>query len=103
MCAGRDGAFALDDALAAGRIVECVLDAAGPEDGIEPSESARAAHLLWRGHPDVEGAFRGTASGRMLAHHDLDADVAFCAHVDTSDVVPVVVRATPPAIERLLA
>ena len=45
----------------------------------------------------------GTASGRMLARYDLDADVAFCARVDTSDVVPVVVRATPPTIERLLA
>lgn len=101
VCAGRDGAFALDDALAAGRIVECILGAAGPGERVELNEAAHAAHQLWRGHPDVLAAFRITASGRVLAHVDMGADVAFCAQLDTSDAVPVVVRAATPLIERL--
>lgn len=127
VCAGRVGSFALDDAIAAGAIVERVLAAAGVDDEDLPTvdgwldprgstpdpddpvagrgapivltDAARAALRLWRSTTDVEAAFRSSFSGHLLASHDLLADIPASLPVDASDLVPVVVPAAPPRIE----
>jgi 2-phosphosulfolactate phosphatase len=119
VCAGRLGAFALDDAIAAGAIVERVLDAAGADDAVLATvdgrlgaehdgrasgdelvltDAARAALRLWRTTPDVAATFRETWSGYLLAGHDLLADLDASLPVDGSDVVPVVDRGDPARI-----
>ena len=84
-CAGVKGAFALDDAYVAGRIVE-LLDA-------ERSDAAEAAVRLARSYDSAEEAFRASRSGRNLINHgpELEADIAYCARESVLDVVPQLV------------
>ncbi len=118
VCAGRRGAFAVDDAIAAGCLLESVLAAAGVSDAAlatidgredlraarEPAlapaltDAARAALQLWRSTPDVAAAFRASWSGYLLAAHDLLADLEASLPVDASTVVPELVGGTPPRI-----
>ena len=107
------GAFALDDAVAAGAILERLLAAAGLDDarpadrrrarrpagtrrGQRPTsapgltDAARAALQLWRSTPDVEASFRASWSGHLLAGVDLLADIEASLPVDAISIVPVV-------------
>ncbi len=82
VCAGVQGALALDDAFVAGRIVE--------ELGWERTDAAEAAARLvstW-GSPDE--AFRASRSGRNLLENapELAEDLEFCARESVLDVVP---------------
>ena len=127
VCAGLRGAFSIDDAIAAGCIVERILAEAGVDerdlavaDGHGPSgragwapsaprrdgaialtDAARAALQLWRSTPDIATVFRSSWSGYLLARHGFGGDVDFCVRVDSTDTVPVVVRGDPLRIERL--
>lgn len=122
VCAGRRGSFAVDDAIAAGAIVERILAAAGvrdtdlattdgrlppaawrssPGDPIVLTDAVRASLQLWRSTPDVAAAFRVSWSGHLLAGVDLLDDIAASLPVDASVIVPIVVPGTPPRIEQL--
>ncbi len=126
VCAGRVGAFAIDDAIAAGAIVTGLLAAAGVDatdlptgdgwidpqvaagadrpdatDAIVLTDAALAALQLWRTTPDLVAAFRASWSGHLLARHDLEEDIAASLPVDASAVVPVVRGGRPPRIEPL--
>jgi 2-phosphosulfolactate phosphatase len=81
-CAGVKGAFALDDAYVAGRVVDGL--------GWERSDAAEAAVRLTRTYATAEEAFRGSRSGRDLIEHGpaLEADIARCARESVLDVVP---------------
>jgi 2-phosphosulfolactate phosphatase len=118
VCAGRRGAFALDDAIAAGCLLERVLAAAGVADAdlatadgrLEPgtprepagtvvlTDAARAALQLWRSTPDLAAAFRTSWSGYLLAGHDLLVDLDASLPLDASAVVPELVPGDPPRI-----
>jgi 2-phosphosulfolactate phosphatase len=76
VCAGFKGAFALDDAYCAGRIVQ-QLDA-------ERSDAALAAEVVARSFPD---ALRGL-NARTYGPPGLEADIEFCAQVSVLDVLP---------------
>lgn len=120
VCAGRRGTFAIDDAIAAGAILERVLAEAGVDDrelrtadgrldaraprrddgdALALTDAARAALQLWRSTSDIEAAFRTSWSGHLLASHDLLADIGASLPVDASSIVPVVVPGAPPRIE----
>jgi len=120
VCAGRRGTFAIDDAIAAGAILERVLAEAGVDerelrtadghldaraphrhdgDALIVTDAARAALQLWRSTTDIEAAFRASWSGHLLASHDLLDDIAASLPVDASSVVAVVVAGRPPRIE----
>jgi len=76
LCSGFKGAFALDDAYCAGRIVR-LLDA-------ERSDAAVAADLL-------AGSFATALDGlqaRTYGPPGLEEDIRFCAREDVLDVVP---------------
>jgi 2-phosphosulfolactate phosphatase len=81
-CAGVKGAFALDDAYVAGRIVD-LLDA-------ERTDAAEAAVRLAHSYGTAEEAFRQSRSGRnLLANGDgLEADIPYCARESVLAVVP---------------
>jgi 2-phosphosulfolactate phosphatase len=86
VCSGEKGAFALEDVLGAGALVDALLRVL---DEAELHDGARAAALLYRAVADrlvdalasVDHALEMTAKGAV-------ADLARCAVVDTLDVVP---------------
>ncbi len=118
VCAGRRGAFAIDDAIAAGCLLERVLAEAGvddrdlptadgrldplaarePADTIVVTDAARAALQLWRGTPDIVAAFEASFSGHMLAGAGLLEDIGASLPVDATSIVPVMVGGPPPRI-----
>ena len=103
-CAGVKGAFALDDAYVAGRIVgglgegKDVVSASPPlrprGARLKPrptrTDAAEAAVRLARSYGSAEEAFRASRSGRNLINHgaELEADIPWCAQESVLDVVP---------------
>ncbi len=82
VCAGVQGALALDDAYVAGRIVELL--------GGERTDAAVAAARLSATWGGAEEALRASRSGRNLLENapELEEDIAFCARESVLDVVP---------------
>jgi 2-phosphosulfolactate phosphatase len=76
LCAGFQGAFALDDAYCAGRIVQAI-------EG-ERTDAAIAAELVARSFP---GSSEGL-NARTYGPPGLEEDIAFCARESVLDVVP---------------
>jgi 2-phosphosulfolactate phosphatase len=87
LCAGFQGAFALDDAYCAGRIVE-LLDA-------ERTDAAIAAALLADAFPDALAGL----NARTYGPSGLEEDIAFCARESVLDVVPRLARMDGEAAE----
>jgi 2-phosphosulfolactate phosphatase len=76
LCAGFKGAFALDDAYCAGRIVQ--------ELHGEPSDAAVAARLVAASYPDAHAGL----TARTYGPPGLEEDIRFCARESVLDVVP---------------
>ncbi len=93
VCAGVQGALALDDAFVAGRIVQ--------ELDCERTDAAEAAARLVTTWASVDDAFRASKSGRNLLENapDLEADIAFCARESVLEVVPQLARMRGAAAE----
>jgi 2-phosphosulfolactate phosphatase len=87
LCAGFQGAFALDDAYCAGRIVE-LLEA-------ERTDAAIAAALLADSFPDALAGL----TARTYGPPGLEEDIAFCARESVLDVVPRLARLVDGAAE----
>jgi 2-phosphosulfolactate phosphatase len=87
VCAGYKGAFALDDAYCAGRIVELL-------EG-ERSDAAVAAALLARAFPDAAAG----VNARTYGPPGLEEDIAFCVRESVLDAVPRVGRIVPRGVE----
>lgn len=87
VCAGRDKHFALEDAACAGLLASRLMEARPGEWTL--NDGAQAALALAREFPPEEALFRKTASGRTVESAGLEADLEFCARVDTHDIVPV--------------
>jgi 2-phosphosulfolactate phosphatase len=82
VCAGVQGALALDDAFVAGRIVQDL--------GVERTDAAEAAARLASTWSGADEAFRASRSGRNLLENapELEEDLAFCARESVLDIVP---------------
>ena len=76
LCAGFQGAFALDDAYCAGRLV-ALLDA-------DRDDAAKAAELIASAFTDPHEALLA----RTYGPPGLEEDIAFCAREDVLDVIP---------------
>jgi 2-phosphosulfolactate phosphatase len=76
LCSGFKGAFALDDAYCAGRIVR-LLEA-------ERTDAAIAAELVAGAFPDAHSGL----TARTYGPPGLEEDIAFCARESVLDVVP---------------
>ena len=76
VCAGFQGAFALDDAYCAGRIVQLVES--------ERTDAAIGAELIARAFPNALDAL----NARTYGPPGLEEDIAFCARANVLDVVP---------------
>lgn len=87
VCAGFQGAFALDDAYCAGRIVQ-LLDA-------ERTDAAIAAELVAKAFPSALDGL----NARTYGPPGLEEDIAFCARENVLDAVPRLVGRVGPAAE----
>jgi 2-phosphosulfolactate phosphatase len=87
VCAGFQGAFALDDAYCAGRIVQLV-------DG-ERTDAAIGSVLIARAFPTALEGF----NARTYGPAGLEEDIAFCARENVLDVVPRLTGMVGPAAE----
>lgn len=86
VCAGESGGFALEDAIGAGALVDAVL-ASLPD--VELRDGARAAALLYRAVANrLADAIASADHAQHLARKGYAADIARCAAVDTTNVVP---------------
>jgi 2-phosphosulfolactate phosphatase len=86
VCAGREGRYALEDALCAGALVQ-ELERSGA--ALELNDGARAARSMavaldggWM------GAIRETAAARRLMEIGRAEDVEFCTRLNRTSVVP---------------
>jgi 2-phosphosulfolactate phosphatase len=87
ICSGFKGAFALDDAYCAGRIVDAL--------GGERSDAAIAAGVIAAAWPDpLQGL-----NARTYGPPGLEADIEFCAQVDLLDAAPRLSRMIGTAAE----
>jgi 2-phosphosulfolactate phosphatase len=91
LCAGVEGAFAIDDAYVAG-----VLAASA---GGDPDDAAvAAARLAGAFASDLDG-IAGGASAENIRRVGLDGDIPWCARRGALDVVPRVVGRTATTVE----
>jgi 2-phosphosulfolactate phosphatase len=86
VCAGREGRFALDDAVCAGLLVDTLVHMF--ESGLQLSDSAMAAQTLYQSSRDLLKAFERSASGRRVREIGHADDLQLCASVDASKMVP---------------
>ncbi|MDQ3067626.1 MAG: 2-phosphosulfolactate phosphatase [Actinomycetota bacterium] len=87
ICAGYNGAFALDDAYCAGRIVQ---ELAG-----DRTDAAVAAEVIARAFPDALAGL----NARTYGPPGLEQDIEFCAQESILDVVPRFTGLRGPAAE----
>ena len=86
-CAGYKGAFAIDDAYCAGRIIRLA--------GGERTDAAIACELVAERFPNaIDGI-----NARTYGPPGLEEDIAFCAQESVLDVVPRFSRMVGPAAE----
>jgi len=88
VCAGKHGRFCLEDAVAAGMLVDQLLDLCARP--VELSDAAVAARQLFSvNRHDLLGMLRGCEWGKEIVRRGFEADLAICAQVNAIDVVPV--------------
>ena len=87
VCAGFQGAFALDDAYCAGRIVQLVES--------ERTDAAIGAELIALAFPNALDGLNARTYGPV----GLEEDIAFCARQNVLDVVPRLVGMVGSAAE----
>lgn len=86
LCAGREGAFALDDAYTAGRFL---LRAFGPDPAHTTNDAARASLVLASSlGPAWTSVFSRTRAAADLVASDLAADIAVAGTEDAFPVLP---------------
>lgn len=86
VCAGKEGAFALDDAVCAGHLA-LAIEARAP-GAVELDDGAHAATDLARARNPSAEMLAATSAGRALIEVGLAGDLVACADVDRRSAVP---------------
>jgi 2-phosphosulfolactate phosphatase len=87
LCAGRERAFALEDAACAGRYVRNLAEA---HPSAELNDAAHAAMLIEKRYGDrIDAVFADAEHGRALRAAGFKADLEACARLDAYPVIPV--------------
>jgi len=87
LCAGRERAFALDDAYAAGRLLAAVLGNSRARKGMNDAALA-SLDLVRRYGTDWERPLRASRGGSDIASLGFDADLVDAARQDAYPVLP---------------
>jgi 2-phosphosulfolactate phosphatase len=87
VCAGRDGAFSLDDAYGAGRLIAAIIEGRRPRRWM--NDAAIAALDLVRRYGDGwERPLRHSRAGRELVRLGFEDDVVDAGRIDAYPVLP---------------
>lgn len=89
VCAGREGAFGIDDAYTAGYLASRMMDL---HHAWTLTDSTDAALRVFRSEPDPVALFRISAAGQNVIRLGLAPDVDYCAERDRSRSVPILGR-----------
>jgi 2-phosphosulfolactate phosphatase len=99
VCSGYEGIFSLEDAVCAGSIVE----AAAQGGDVTLGDGAQACRVLWEQcGGDLPRLLQESGWGRQVIARGFGADLAVCAELDVTEVLPVmeegrIAAALPPA------
>src|SRR6266516_2225771 len=89
VCAGRQGQFVLDDAIAAGFLCHVFLNEAKVRDlPVTQSNSAIAAYRLFHSYPNLLAGLNDSESAKALYPLRLEADISYCAKTSITKRVP---------------
>jgi 2-phosphosulfolactate phosphatase len=88
VCAGRDGAFALEDAYCAGRLIAALLESRRPRCWMNDAAIA-ALDLVRRYGDEWERPLRRSRAGRELLRLGFADDVADAGRLDAYPVLPL--------------
>ncbi|TVP55039.1 MAG: 2-phosphosulfolactate phosphatase [Gemmatimonadales bacterium] len=89
ICAGKEGAFSLDDALCAGLILQAMGSGVhGEAPELELNDQARASLAFADAFPGDAPFLRRTAAGAALIGIGLDEDLQVCADRDRYSLIP---------------
>ncbi len=92
VCAGKEGRFALDDAVCAGLLIDGLRQSVGEGTAAEPTvmldEGSTVAVHLAEAFPVTEQFLQTTAAGSALMEIGLGEDLAWCARLNQATVVP---------------
>jgi 2-phosphosulfolactate phosphatase len=89
LCAGTRDKVTLDDALAAGAMVERLINAGRAMTSGEGADPARLALAAWHlAEVDLPAAMLASRGGRNLAAIGLQQDVLDCCRIDAYPVIP---------------
>jgi 2-phosphosulfolactate phosphatase len=91
VCAGlsQGKRLSLEDAIAAGALVDTALKTARSRASLDLTDGALIAHRLYRSYRgDALAAFRRSEHGRSLIALGFAPDLEFCARADRFDTVP---------------
>ena len=92
LCAGTNGEFSMEDALAAGAIVDGLLQRAS--DGWEFNDGAQISRTLWQAdRDDIESSLARSRGGRNLIEIGMRDDLKLAAAVDQFARVPAIDKA----------
>jgi 2-phosphosulfolactate phosphatase len=87
LCAGKQGRFALEDAVCAGMMI----DRLASEGDVELDDAAVAGRLLYLEHKDdIPGLIRNCEHGKYLMSLGFEKDLDACAAIDSLNTLPVV-------------
>jgi 2-phosphosulfolactate phosphatase len=88
LCAGREGRFALDDALFAGSLIRALR--VGATGSVRMNDAALAAAALERRYREhLAAVMRRTAAARQIVEAGHEEDIGYSLTRDRHDVVPV--------------
>ena len=93
VCAGSQGRFVLEDAVAAGAIVSGLRRRVG--EALQLTDAAKAALRLYQSFPDTWTAMVGSQGAETLRQIDALEDIAYCAVESATRTVPILLPGTP--------
>jgi 2-phosphosulfolactate phosphatase len=89
VCAGKEGGFALDDAVCAGHLVKALVAAQPAGRGTPVLDDASRAALALAASFDPDVSFLlGSAAGHALTEVGLGSDLSSCIRLDVHSIVP---------------
>lgn len=102
VCAGTEGEFSLEDAAAAGLVVQHLVSLAGEHSlgfELKMTDAATALGRLAAGYgEDISRSLYDSVHGRKLLGLGFKEDLAWCGKVDLYDIVPRLDRGEVPII-----
>jgi len=85
---GDEGKFSLEDTICGGMLIERIMKKGGKR--IDLSDASRCAQILYKKFEDnLTEAFHLSHHGKELINRGFIEDLAYCAQIDMTDIVPI--------------